>query len=318
MCHVTVIVPVYNEVDNLDQLIEEIHQSMSAIGKTYEILFINDGSTDGSGEFLQKRKKNDPDLHIIHLRRNYGQTAALMAGFEAANGQIIVPIDGDLQNDPKDIPRLITKIEEGYDVASGWRKNRKDFLIRRRLLSFFANIIISFLSGVKLRDYGCTLKAYRRDVIKSVKLYGEMHRFIPIYASWEGARLIEIPVSHRARIHGKTKYGVERTFKVMLDLIVIVFIGRYLSKPIYFFGGFGLVNIVLGVATFLWALFLKIWGGKTFIETPLPLVCVMFVMTGILCLLMGLLSEILMRTYFEAQGKKPYHIEKINHENKDT
>lgn len=287
---------------------KELRASLSTISKTCEIIMVDDGSTDGSTGILQQMAKTQDDVKLIQLKRNFGQTAALMAGFDAAGGEIIVPMDGDLQNDPADIPRLIALLEKGYDVCSGWRKDRKDFLIRRRLLSFFANIIISFLSGVKLHDYGCTLKAYRRSSIKGIQLYGEMHRFIPIYSSWQGARIIEIPVSHRPRIHGSTKYGLDRTIKVILDLIVIVFIGRYMAKPIYFFGGFGLINIFLSFLAFVWALSLKLWMAKSFIETPLPLICVMFMITGILCILMGLLAEIIMRTYFETQGKKAYHV----------
>ena len=307
--YLSVVIPIFNEIENIEILNREICESLAPWAGQYEILYVDDGSHDGSAELLKKMKRSNHSVRAIHLKRNYGQTAALMAGFEHAAGQVIVPMDGDLQNDPKDIPNLVKKIEEGYDVCSGWRQNRKDFLIRRRLLSFFANFLVSFLSGVKLHDYGCTLKAYRREVIQRVRLYGEMHRFIPIYSSWEGARLIEVPVSHRPRMHGKSKYGLERTFKVLLDLIVIVFIGRYMAKPIYFFGGFGLINVVMSILTFVWAVYLKIFAEKSFISTPLPLVCVMFMMTGILCLLMGILAEILMRTYFEAQGKRAYHID---------
>ncbi|PIE02145.1 MAG: glycosyltransferase [Acidobacteria bacterium] len=306
--HLSLVIPVFNERSCLVELHGEIQTVLQDYDYSYETIFVDDGSTDGSCELIKELSSKDPSVKSVHLKKNYGQTAALMAGFKHADGDIIVSLDGDLQNDPADIPKLLEKIHEGYDVCSGWRKKRKDSLIRRRLMSFFANFIVSILSGVKLHDFGCTLKAYRSEYIQGVRLYGEMHRFIPIYLHWEGAKLSEVPVNHRPRTRGKSKYGLERTFKVMLDLIVIVFIGRYMAKPIYFFGAFGLANVVLSLCAFALAVWLKFFGGKTFIETPLPLICVMFMMTGILCILMGLLAEVLMRTYFETQGKNAYFI----------
>jgi len=234
----------------------------------------------------------------------------MMAGFDFAKGDVIIPMDADLQNSPEDIPRLLKKIEEGYDVCSGWRNNRKDAPIRRTLISRMANMLISLITGVRLRDYGCTLKAYKRNVIKGVRLYGEMHRFIPIYASWEGARISEIPVKHTPRKYGKSNYGLERTFKVLLDLIVVTFLDNYAQKPIYVFGGFGFLSFIAAVLFFLYASYLKIWKGISFIQTPLPLIATMAFVTGIICILMGLLAEMIMRTYYESQQKKVYLIER--------
>jgi hypothetical protein len=218
-------------------------------------------------------------------------------------------MDGDLQNDPADIPRLLAKLEEGFDVCSGWRKERRDSL-RRRLPSRLANRLISWISGVRLNDYGCTLKAYRRSMLAGVRLYGEMHRFIPIYASWQGARVTELPVNHRARTRGKSKYGLERTFKVILDLLVVKFLSDYAQKPIYVFGGFGLLSILAAFLCFGGMIYYKFWGGKTFIETPLPQLVIMLFLIGAVSVLMGLQAEILMRTYYESQGKRIYQVRK--------
>jgi glycosyltransferase involved in cell wall biosynthesis len=232
-----------------------------------------------------------------------------MAGIDYSSGDVLIPMDGDLQNDPRDIPKLLAKLQEGYQVCSGWREDRKDHPLKRNLPSRVANRLISAISGVHLHDYGCSLKAYRREVIKGVKLYGEMHRFIPIYATWQGARVAEIPVAHHPRIHGKTKYGLERTFKVILDLIVVKFLAQYAQKPIYVFGTFGLFSLFVAFIAAMAALYYKIFGDKSFIETPLPLIFVMASITGIMCILMGLLAEIIMRTYYESQGKPVYLID---------
>lgn len=269
---------------------------------------VNDGSSDGSALILNEIAAADSSVKVIHFRRNYGQTAAMMAGFDFASGKIIIAMDADLQNDPEDIPRLVAKLEEGYDVCSGWRKNRQDDELRRNLPSRLANRLISWVSGVKLRDYGCSLKAYRKDVIKDVKLYGEMHRFIPIYASWHGARVTEIPVRHHARPYGKSHYGMERVFKVLLDLIVVKFLDRYAKKPIYIFGGFGLINFVISILAGLWAIYLKFVEGTSFILTPLPLLVVMTGITGAMCILMGLLAELSTRTWHESQAKPVYSV----------
>jgi glycosyltransferase involved in cell wall biosynthesis len=234
----------------------------------------------------------------------------MQAGIDFARGDIIIPMDGDLQNDPADIPRLLAKLDEGFDVVSGWRKGRKDAKLTRNLPSWFANRAISLISGVHLHDYGCSLKAYHKSVIKDVKLYGEMHRFIPIYASWEGARVTEIPVTHHARKFGKSKYGLERTMKVVLDLIVVKFLATFAQKPMYVFGGIGLMSFVVSGVSGLWALWLKFFGDTSFVQTPLPLLFVMAAITGAMCILMGLLAELMTRTYHESQDKPTYAVGK--------
>ena len=233
----------------------------------------------------------------------------MMAGIDAASGDILIPMDGDLQNDPSDIPRLLAKLDEGYDVVSGWRNDRKDASIKRKLPSKIANWLISKISGVHLHDYGCTLKAYKRDVIKDVKLYGEMHRFIPIYACWLGGKVAEIPVTHHPRIHGQSKYGLERIIKVILDLILVKFMAKYSQKPMYVFGGFGLFSVLLSFLCFALMLCYKFFGNKSFVETPLPMLAVLFFLMGFVCILMGFIAEMLMRTYFESQGKATYLID---------
>jgi glycosyltransferase involved in cell wall biosynthesis len=243
---------------------------------------------------------------VIHFRRNAGQTAAMMAGVEYARGEIIVPMDADLQNDPRDIPLLLEKLAEGFDVCSGWRKDRHDHSLRRILPSRIANWLISKVSGVQLHDYGCSLKAYRRDVIKGVRLYGEMHRFIPIYAHWLGARVTEVPVRHHPRVAGQSSYGLERIFKVLLDLIVVKFLDRYAQKPMYVFGGFGLLNFLVSLGAGIWAVYLKVWGGISFIQTPLPLLVVMAAITGVMCVLLGLVAELVTRTWHESRDKGTY------------
>jgi glycosyltransferase involved in cell wall biosynthesis len=273
------------------------------------MILVNDGSTDGSRTLLNELASRDKRVKVIHFRRNFGQTTAIMAGIDYSSGDVLIPMDGDLQNDPQDIPKLLAKLDEGYGVCSGWREDRKDHALKRNLPSRIANWLISTISGIHLHDYGCSLKAYRRDVIKGVKLYGEMHRFIPIYATWQGARVTEIPVVHHARIHGKTKYGLERTFKVILDLIVVKFLAQYAQKPIYVFGTFGLASLFVAFIAATASLYYKLFGGKSFIETPLPLIFVMASITGIMCILMGLLAEIIMRTYYESQGKSVYLID---------
>lgn len=302
----TVVVPIYNEESNIEELLDKIQTVMLREKYKYEIILVNDGSTDCSEERLDEVSKKNSSIKVIHFRRNYGQTSAMMAGLDYASGDIIIPIDADLQNDPEDIPRLLEKLNKGYDLVSGWRKNRKDAALTRNLPSWIANKIISKISGVRLSDYGCTLKAYRRSIIEDIKLYGEMHRFLPIYASWAGAKTTEIPVNHKPRIHGDSKYGLERVFKVPLDLMVVMFLSIYSTKPIYIFGGFGLINFVLGFISFVVMVYYKFWGDKSFIETPLPLLTTLFFLVGFLSLLMGLLAEILIRIYHESQNKSTY------------
>jgi glycosyltransferase involved in cell wall biosynthesis len=304
---ISVTVPVHNEQESLGSLHAQVRDVLTGMQHPWEIIFVNDGSTDDSGPVLDQLASADSHVKVIHLRRNYGQTAAMMAGFDYAHGDVIVPIDADLQNDPADIPRLLNTLDQGFDVCSGWRKERKD-AIARVVPSWIANRIISVVSGVPLHDYGCTLKAYRRDVIKDIKLYGEMHRFVPIYASWQGARVTEIPVSHHPRRFGSSKYGFERTIKIVLDLLVVKFLSQYAQKPMYVFGAFGLLNLAVSAITGAWAVYLKLLKSVSFIQTPLPYVSIMLAVLGIMCLLMGLLAELLTRTYHESQNKSIYEI----------
>ena len=305
---VSVIAPVYNESQSLAALYEQIRKTLESEGVRWELVLVNDGSTDGTSAALDELAASDSRVKVVHFRRNYGQTAAMMAGIDFASGEIIVAIDADLQNDPADIPHLLAKLREGFDVCSGWRKARKDQALRRNFPSRIANKIISAVSGVRLHDYGCSLKAYRKEVVKGVRLYGEMHRFIPIYASWLGARVTEIPVNHSPRVHGKSNYGLERIFKVLLDLMVVKFLFRYAQKPIYVFGGVGLASMAVSGLLAAYAIYLKVFEGQSFIRTPIPLLVVFTAMTGVVCVLMGLLAEILMRTWHESQNKTVYEI----------
>ena len=312
---VSVFLPVFNEEPNLRPLHAKLMAALASLHRTTEIIYVDDGSTDGSLEALREIAHADPRVHVVALRRNYGQTAAMAAGINAARGQVLIPMDADLQNDPADIVRLLEKIDEGYDVVSGWRKNRQDKLVTRKIPSMLANRLISWIGGVPLHDYGCSLKAYRRESLQDVQLYGEMHRFIPIYASWSGARVTEIPVEHHARTMGESKYGLSRTMKVIFDLMTIKFMASYQTKPIYIFGSFGMVAIALSVIAGLWATVLKFWKGTSFILTPLPVITVVMLAIGFQFLLMGLLAEMLVRTYHESQAKPIYTVrEKIGFE----
>ncbi len=308
---ITITVPIYNEEQNIAPLYEKVCAAMRELGRTWELVLVNDGSRDGSATALDAIAARDPHVTVVHFPRNYGQTAAMMAGLDHARGDIIVPMDGDLQNDPCDIGRLIAKLEEGHDVVSGWRKDRQDHAIRRNLPSRLANTLISRVSGVHLHDYGCSLKAYRREILEGVKLYGEMHRFVPIYAAWNGARVTEIPVQHHPRVHGESKYGMERVIKVLLDLMVVKFLFRYSGKPIYVFGGFGLLSMLMALIAGLWAIGLKLFSGTSLIQTPLPLLAVFLGAVGVLSILMGLLAEMLNRTYHESQAKSVYKIARV-------
>lgn len=302
----SIVVPLYNEAKNVEPLYERIKAAVSSLDISFEIILVNDGSIDETESLVTTMAKCDRGIKFVNLRRNFGQTAAMMAGIDHASGDIIIPMDGDLQNDPNDIGRLVEKLNEGFDVVSGWRKERKDSKWRRNFPSRVANRLISKISGVHLHDYGCSLKAYRRDVIKDVRLYGEMHRFIPIYASWQGGKVTEIPVQHHTRLHGESKYGMERILKVVLDLIVVKFLADYSNKPIYIFGGFGALSILLSGVAGMVALYLKFVEGVSFILTPLPLLTALTFITGIMSILMGLLAEIIMRIYYESQGKPIY------------
>jgi glycosyltransferase involved in cell wall biosynthesis len=309
--YLSVIVPVYNEIGNLAELEKQLFAVLERLGRSYEVVMIDDGSSDGSTAWLKAAAALRPEMKLVLFRRNYGQTAAMMAGIDHSSGEIIVSIDADLQNDPADIPALLAKLEEGYDVVSGWRRDRKDAAIRRNLVSRWANRLISWISNVHLHDYGCTLKAYRREVVDGTRLYGEMHRFIPIYANWMGAKLVEMPVSHRPRLSGKSKYGLNRIGKVILDLVVVTFLDRFFVKPIYLFGGFGLASLVMsGLCGFL-LIYLRLFHNVYMIQTPLPLLAAMTFLVGILSILMGLVAEILVRTYFESQGRAAYRVRSL-------
>lgn len=306
----SIIAPFYNEEGNVVRFLESVFKVAKGLGRRFEVIAVNDGSKDGTLELLRAAVPSFPELRVVDLRRNYGQTAAMMAGIDAARGDTILTIDADLQNDPEDIPMLLEELKRA-DVVSGWRKDRQDHAIRRNMVSRVANRIISWVSGVKLRDYGCSLKAYRREVLDGVRLYGEMHRFIPIYASWMGAKVIEVPVRHHPRVAGQSKYGLERIFKVTLDLIVVKFLDRYLVKPIYVFGAFGGFCFGIGMLAFLYMVYLKIVDHVSMISTPLPVFIAMCIMMGFMAVLMGLLAEVLMRTYFESSQRSAYSIRRI-------
>ncbi|MBI5164225.1 MAG: glycosyltransferase family 2 protein [Magnetospirillum sp.] len=308
---VSVVIPLYNEEQNVRPLCERLFAVLDALPNPVEVIIVDDGSRDRSLSLLQAEAAARPNLCVVAFRRNFGQTAAMMAGIDHATGDIVVMLDADLQNDPRDIPALLAKLDEGYDVVSGWRRNRKDAAIKRNFVSRVANLLISEVSGVKLHDYGCTLKAYRRDVLKGVRLYGEMHRFVPIYATWMGARVTELPVTHHPRLRGASKYGLERIFKVILDIMVVKFLAMYFAKPMYVFGGFGLLSIFGGLGVFGLVVFLRLFEGVSMIQTPLPILSVMMVVTGLMSLLMGLLAEMMVRTYYESQNKQPYLVHSV-------
>jgi glycosyltransferase involved in cell wall biosynthesis len=315
---ISVFLPVYNEEPNLRPLHAKLDEALRALGRTAEIIYVDDGSNDGSLEVLRGLAYVDSRVRVIALRRNYGQTAAMAAGIDNARGRVLIPMDADLQNDPADIARLLEKLDQGYDVVSGWRKNRQDTLITRKIPSMIANRLISWIGGVPLHDYGCSLKAYRRESLEDVRLYGEMHRFIPIYASWAGARVAEIPVEHHPRTMGKSKYGLSRTLKVVFDLMTIKFMASYGTKPIYVFGTFGVLAFTISLLAGLYAVFLKIFHRADFVQTPLPILAIVMFAVGVQFLLMGLLAEMLVRTYHESQAKRIYAVrEKIGVKNKD-
>lgn len=304
---ISVVIPVYNEAPALPELFSRIASALSAV--SYEIIAVNDGSRDDSWDVLRKLAEKDPRVKAVNFGRNAGQTAALSAGIARATGDVVMPIDSDLENDPADMVRLLQKLEEGYDVVSGWRKDRwADSALSRRLPSHVANWLISKITGVHLHDYGCTLKAYRRDVLMGVQLYGEMHRFIPAYASWKGARVTEIPVSYVPRPYGVSNYGISRTFRVLLDLVLIKFLTKYMNRPIHFFGGIGFLSLLFGTLFALVAVGLKLAGLRSFVATPLPIFSALFVIVGVQLIAMGVVAEMVMRTYYESQGKTPYQV----------
>jgi glycosyltransferase involved in cell wall biosynthesis len=308
---ISVVIPVYNEAEALPELYRALAATLDRLPQSAEIIFADDGSSDGSAAALDDLAESDPRVRVLHLSRNYGQTAALMAAIQNSTGDVVIPMDGDGQNDPADIPRLLAKLDEGYDVVSGWRVARRDDALTRRLPSLVANRLISALLGVPLHDYGCTLKAYRREVVEDVRLYGEMHRFIPIYAAWEGARVTEIEVAHHPRRFGRSKYGIGRVARVLLDLLILYFIDRAFDRPIQFFGKLGLACLLLAVAVIGWAGVLKYAYGVTLIQTPLPLLAATVGLSGVLFLLLGIIAEVQTRIYFEARGRPPYKIRRV-------
>jgi len=307
----SVVIPIYNEEENVAALHAQVRAALDALGRPSEMVLVNDGSRDGTAAALDALAASDPDLTVVHLRRNFGQTAAMSAGFDLARGAVIVSMDGDLQNDPADIPLLLAKMDEGYDVVSGWRLDRKDKWLTRRVPSRIANWLISTLTGVRLHDYGCSLKAYRREILRDVHLYGEMHRFIPALAHWAGGSVAEVPVNHRARTAGKSKYGLGRTTRVLLDLLTVKFLLSYSTKPIHVFGPPGLIAGLVGVVLGLYLTFVKLVEGHNIGQRPLLMLAVLLVLTGAQFITMGLLGEIQARTYYEATGRPPYAIRRV-------
>jgi glycosyltransferase involved in cell wall biosynthesis len=308
---VSVVVPIYNEVESLPHLIEAIATSLNATELSYELICVDDGSSDGSAALLKETALASPNLRAVILRRNYGQTAAMAAGFKHARGRAIISLDGDLQNDPADIPMLLAKLEEGYDLVSGWRKNRQDAALTRLLPSKIANWLIGQITGVKVHDYGCSLKAYRSELVADMNLYGELHRFLPALAFIEGARITELPVRHHARRHGRSKYGLGRTSRVVMDLFTIFFMKKFLTRPMHVFGLLGIISTMLGTALGLYLTFLKLGLGQSIGDRPLLILAVLLILTGIQLFSFGLLAELLMRTYHESQGRPIYRVREV-------
>jgi glycosyltransferase involved in cell wall biosynthesis len=309
----SVVVPVYNEEENIRTLYENITSALSGNIPDYELILVDDGSTDDSYSLLKRIAGADKRVKVIRFRRNFGQTAAMAAGFDVAAGEVVVPMDGDLQNDPADIPKLLEKIHEGYDVVSGWRKERRDAFVNRKLPSIAANIFISRMTGVRLHDYGCTLKAYRREVLDRINLYGELHRFVPALVSQVGAKVTEIPVRHHARLLGKSKYGISRTMRVILDLMTVKFLLSYSTKPIQLFGKWGVYTLLAAAVSGGVTLYMKIFENTSMNRNPLLILTAFLLFTGVQFIVLGLLGELNARTYYEAQGKPIYVIkEKLN------
>ena len=309
----SIVVPVYNEEESVNPLYERITAALSQTAYSYEMILVDDGSSDRSFMLLTAIAAEDSRVRVIRFRRNFGQTAAMAAGFDAARGRIVVPMDGDLQNDPADIPRLLAKIDEGYDVVSGWRKDRQDTFINRKLPSIIANGLISRFTGVHLHDYGCTLKAYRREVLDGINLYGEMHRFVPALASQVGAKVTELPVMHHPRLYGTSKYGISRTVRVVLDLMTVKFLLSYSTKPLQRFGKWGVYTIFAGVLSGAATLYMKLFEHMSMNRNPLWILTVFLFFMGVQFIVLGLLGELNARTYYEAQGKPIYVVrEKLN------
>jgi len=313
---ISIVIPLYNEEESIPHLWEALDQAIANYGQPAEVIVIDDGSKDRSFALLSEIADRDPRFTIIRFRRNFGQTAGFAAGFAQARGEVVITMDADLQNDPLDIPKLMAKIDEGYDIVSGWRKDRQDRFIDRKLPSMMANRLISNVTDVRLHDYGCSLKAYRRDVLQHVHLYGELHRFIPALASQVGGTVTEVPVNHRARQFGRSKYGISRTVRVMLDLITVWFLGTYSTRPIHVFGTIGLISAAGGVVVGLYLTALKIIWQESIGNRPLLLLAVLLVVIGVQLITMGLLGEMITRTYYESQDKTIYVVRQIVNDRK--
>lgn len=304
----SLVVPVYNEEDNIIPLYERVVEALEPLGLSFELILVDDGSSDRSLDRLRELVDRDARVLVLELRRNFGQTAAMAAGIDEARGEFVVTLDADLQNDPNDIPRMLERAREGFDIVSGWRRDRKDDFVSRTLPSKLANGLISRITGTRLHDYGCTLKVYRREALKGLNLYGEMHRFLPALVARHGAKIDELAVTHHPRLHGVSKYGIGRTFKVLLDLVTVKFLTSYSTKPIYVFGGFGLLLLGMGFAAAAVMIYAKLVHGVSMILTPLPGLSAMLVILGVQSTLLGLLAELVIRTYHESQNKKIYTV----------
>jgi glycosyltransferase involved in cell wall biosynthesis len=308
---VSVVIPIKDEVESLPLLLEAISSTLTASKLNYEIICVDDGSSDGSAEFLKEQAQIRTDLKVVILRRNYGQTAAMSAGFNYATAKVIVTLDADLQNDPADIPMLITKLDEGYDLVSGWRQNRQDGALNRLLPSKIANWLIRGATSVYIHDYGCSLKAYRAELVADMNLYGELHRFLPALAYIEGARITEVPVRHHARRFGQSKYGISRTFRVLMDLLTILFMKKFLTRPMHVFGLLGLISMVSGGGIGIYLTFVKLVFHLDIGNRPLLILAVLLLVTGVQLFCFGLLAELLMRTYHESQGRPIYRVREV-------
>ncbi len=308
---ISIVIPLYNEEENVEQLYTQLKAALEGTGREYEIIIVDDGSTDGSFDVLKRLHEGDERLKVIRFRRNFGQTAAFAAGFDLSQGEVVITMDADLQNDPADIPLLLEKIEEGYDVVSGWRLHRQDPFLTRRLPSIIANWLISQVTGVHLHDYGCSLKAYRREVVKNVQLYGELHRFIPAIANWMGVSVAEVPVRHYARRFGRSKYGLSRTARVLLDLLTVRFLLSYSTRPIHIFGGLGLISFVAGIGLGGYLSFVKFALGQKIGDRPLLLLAILLMVLGVQLISMGLLGELVVRTYYETLDKPIYAVREV-------
>jgi glycosyltransferase involved in cell wall biosynthesis len=311
--YLSVVIPIYNEEESIPHLVERLSVALAEVPGGYEIIAVDDGSRDRSFAMLRDYAAHDPALRVVRFRRNFGQTAAFAAGFDRARGEVVVTIDADLQNDPADIPRLLAKIDEGYDVVSGWRERREDRFLDRRLPSIIANRLISWSTGVHLHDYGCSLKAYRAEVVRDINLYGELHRFIPAIASWQGVAVAELPVNHAARQYGKSKYGIGRVTRVLLDLLTVRFLLSYGTRPMQIFGSIGLISMALGGLTTLYLALYKLFTGAEIGDRPLLLLGVLLIILGVQFISIGLLGELVVRVYYEAQHKQIYVVrEELN------